>query len=53
MVNSVWLKDYQGLFDFESKEVRRQILTLSDCGFVFKDNKNKYARNGKQKDFSQ
>ena len=35
VVNSVWLRDYQGLFDYDSKEVRRTTLNINDNCTVF------------------
>jgi hypothetical protein len=29
MINCIWEKDYQGLYDFDSKEIRKQLFTFT------------------------
>ena len=48
IVHTVWLKDYQGLYDYDSKDLRKQVLTVSDHSYMFTEGEKRYIRSVKE-----
>jgi len=44
MVNYVWQRDYQGLYDYDSREVARETYTINSHSLVLQSREKKTIR---------
>lgn len=44
MVNYVWQRDYQGLYDYDSREVAREVYTINTRSLVLHGREKKTIR---------